>query len=72
MSRYVAESITTDAGCFGHVGLFQLHTKLFYFIFITNPYICIGYSPGTRTVATEYNTRPSNCIYSGGSLSHGL
>ena len=28
VSRYVAESITTDAGRFGHVGLCQLHTKL--------------------------------------------
>ena len=27
-SRYVAESMTTDAGCFGHIGLCQLHTKL--------------------------------------------
>ena len=26
VSRYVAESTTTDAGCFGHVGLCQLHT----------------------------------------------
>ena len=26
MSRYVAESITTDAGRFDHVGLCQLHT----------------------------------------------
>ena len=29
VSRYVAESITTDAGCFGHVGLCQLRTKQF-------------------------------------------
>ena len=29
MSRYVAESITTDAGRFGHVGLCQLRTKQF-------------------------------------------
>ena len=29
VSRYIAESITTDAGCFGHVGLCQLRTKLF-------------------------------------------
>ena len=29
VSRYVAESITTDAGHFGHVGLCQLRTKLF-------------------------------------------
>ena len=28
VSRYIAESITTDAGCFGHVGLCQLRTKL--------------------------------------------
>ena len=28
VSRYVAESITTDAGCFGHVGLCQMCTKL--------------------------------------------
>ena len=28
MSRYVAESITTDARRFGHVGLCQLRTKL--------------------------------------------
>ena len=28
VSRYVAESITTDAGRFGHVGLCQLRTKL--------------------------------------------
>ena len=28
MSRYVAESITTDAGHFGHVGQCQLRTKL--------------------------------------------
>ena len=28
VSRYVAESITTDAGHFGHVGLCQLCTKL--------------------------------------------
>ena len=28
VSRYVAESITTDAGHFGHVGLCQLHSKL--------------------------------------------
>ena len=28
MSRYAAESITTDAGCFGHVDLCQLRTKL--------------------------------------------
>ena len=28
VSRYVAESITTDAGCFGCIGLCQLHTKL--------------------------------------------
>ena len=28
VSRYVAESITTDAGCFSHVGLCQLRTKL--------------------------------------------
>ena len=28
MSRYVAKSITNDAGRFGHVGLCQLHTKL--------------------------------------------
>ena len=27
-SRYVAESITTDAGCFSHVGLCQMCTKL--------------------------------------------
>ena len=27
MSRYVAESITTDAGPFGHIGLCQLRTK---------------------------------------------
>ena len=27
MSRYVAESITTDAGRFSHVGLSQLHKK---------------------------------------------
>ena len=27
VSRYVAESITTDAGRFGHVGLCQLRTK---------------------------------------------
>ena len=26
MSRYVAESITTDAGCFSHIGLCQLRT----------------------------------------------
>ena len=29
VSRYIAESITTDAGCFGHVGLCQLCAKLF-------------------------------------------
>ena len=29
VSRYIAESITTDAGRFGHVGLCQLRTKLF-------------------------------------------
>ena len=29
MSRYVAESITTDAGRFGHIGLCQLRIKLF-------------------------------------------
>ena len=29
VSRYVAESITTDAGHFGHVGLCQLRTKLY-------------------------------------------
>ena len=29
VSRYVAESITTDAGRFGHVGLCQLRTKQF-------------------------------------------
>ena len=28
MSRYIAESITTDAGRFGRVGLCQLRTKL--------------------------------------------
>ena len=28
VSRYVAESITNDAGYFGHVGLCQLRTKL--------------------------------------------
>ena len=28
-SRYVAELITTDAGCFSRVGLCQLRTKLF-------------------------------------------
>ena len=28
MSRYVAESITTDSGRFGHVGLCQLRTEL--------------------------------------------
>ena len=28
VSKYVAESITMIAGCFGHVGLCQLHTKL--------------------------------------------
>ena len=28
VSRYVAESITTDAGRFGHVGRCQLRTKL--------------------------------------------
>ena len=28
VSRYVAESITTDAGRFGHVGLCQLRTNL--------------------------------------------
>ena len=27
VSRYIAESITTDAGRFGHVGLCQLRTK---------------------------------------------
>ena len=27
MSRYVAESITTDTGHFNHVGLSQLHRK---------------------------------------------
>ena len=27
VSRYVAESITTNAGCFGHVGLWQLCTN---------------------------------------------
>ena len=27
MSRYVAELITTDAGCFGPVGLCQLRTQ---------------------------------------------
>ena len=27
VSRYVTESITTDAGRFGHVGLCQLHIK---------------------------------------------
>ena len=30
VSRYVAESITTDAGCFSHIGLCQLRTKLVY------------------------------------------
>ena len=30
VSRYVATSITTDAGRFGHVGLCQLRTKLVY------------------------------------------
>ena len=29
VSRYVAESITTDARRFGHIGLCQLHMKLF-------------------------------------------
>ena len=29
VSRYVAESITTDAGRFGHVGLCQLRTNEF-------------------------------------------
>ena len=29
VSRYVAESITTGAGHFGHVGLWQLRTKQF-------------------------------------------
>ena len=28
VSRYVAESITTDAGRFGYIGLCQLRTKL--------------------------------------------
>ena len=28
VSRYIAESITTDAGRFGHIGLCQLRTKL--------------------------------------------
>ena len=27
VGRYVAETLTTDAGCFGHVGLYQLCTK---------------------------------------------
>ena len=27
VSRYVAELITTDAGCFGHIALCQLHTE---------------------------------------------
>ena len=31
VSRCVAESITTDAGRFSHVGLCQLRTKLFFF-----------------------------------------
>ena len=30
VSRYIAESITTDVGRFGHVGLCQLRTKLLY------------------------------------------
>ena len=29
VSRYVAESITTDAGRFGHIGLCQLRTVLY-------------------------------------------
>ena len=29
VTRSVAETITADGGCFGHVGLCQLHTKLF-------------------------------------------
>ena len=28
VSRYIAESITTDAGCFGHIDHCQLRTKL--------------------------------------------
>ena len=28
VSEYIAESITTDAGRFGHIGLYQLSTKL--------------------------------------------
>ena len=28
MSRYVAESITTDAGCFGHIGLCAVRDKI--------------------------------------------
>ena len=30
VSRYVAESIVTDAGRFGHIGLCQLHTNCHY------------------------------------------
>ena len=29
VSRYIAESVTTDAGHFSHVGLCQLHTEQF-------------------------------------------
>ena len=32
VSRYIAESITTDAERFGHVGLCRLRTKLFCFV----------------------------------------
>ena len=38
VSRYVAGSITTDAGRFGHVGLCQLRTKLgLYLLTISSP-----------------------------------
>ena len=67
VSRYVAESITTDTGCFGHVGLCQLCTKLSLTVAIDSAtYLLTISSPDIDNIAMSlYDiTSDMSCVHS--------
>ena len=72
MSRYVAESITTDAGHLGHVGLSQLRTKLFALYAVDKGLLGQAVMYTCRSGSQRSQTSSLKCYYVRSMQWHGL
>ena len=59
MSGYIAESITTDAGHFDHLGLCQLRTKLISLVLETSAHKLVSIDMCTKIMAHGLSTIPT-------------